>query len=133
MKQFVMSIILLFFFGTTVASDRYIRIISPNGSSVIDADTPVMVSGTGKGLFEGNVVIRFEAPDGRLLAQELTTMHSEDIGAAGEWQKSISLPGPLPKSVRLIAFSPSPKDGEAAITSAPVMLVIGNAAGYPRH
>ena len=44
---------------------------------------------------------------------------------------SITLPPPVPESVRLIAFSSSPKDGEAAITSAPVMLVIGNAAGQP--
>jgi heat shock protein HslJ len=120
---------LLFFFGTAMASDRYINIVSPDGNTMIDPDSPVAVSGTGKGLFEGNVVIRFEDLDGNLLVQEPTTMQRQDIAAAGEWQTSISLPRPVPESVRLIAFSPSPKDGEAAITSAPVMLVISSATG----
>jgi len=112
-----------------MASDRYIKIISPVGNSVIDPDSPVIVSGTGKGLFEGNVVIRFEDPDGNLLVQEPTTMQRQDIAAEGEWQTSISLPRPVPVSVRLIAFSPSPKEGEAAITSALVSLVTSRETG----
>lgn len=123
MNRFVLSIVMLFFLGTAMASDRYIRIVSPEGNSMIDPGGPVTVSGTGKGLFEGNVVIRFEGPHGKLLVQEPTTMRRQDIAAAGEWQASISLPQPVPETVRLIAFSPSPKDGEAAITSAPLMLV----------
>jgi len=126
MNRFLLSIILLLFSGTIMASDRYINIISPHGNAMIDADNPVAVSGTGRGMFEGNVVIRFEDLDGNLLVQKPTTMHRDDIAAAGEWQMSITLPPPVPESVRLIAFSPSPKDGEAAITSAPVMLVTGN-------
>ena len=129
MKRFVLSIILLFFYGIAMASDRYINIISPEVNATIDPDSPVAVTGTGKGLFEGNVVIRFEDLDGKLLVQKPTTMHRQDIAAAGEWQTSILLPRPVPESVRLIAFSPSPKDGEAAITSAPVMLVTSNATG----
>lgn len=125
MNRFVISIILLSFIGTASASDRYIKIISPKENATIDPDRPVTVSGTGKGLFEGNVVIRFEATDGKLLVQEPTTMHAEDVAAAGEWQTSITLPGPVPESVRLIAFSPSPKDGEAAISSTPVLLATG--------
>jgi len=129
MNRFVLSIMLLFFFGTAMASDRYINIISPDRNSIIDSGSPVAVSGTGKGLFEGNVVIRFEDLDGNLLVQEPTTMQRQDIAAAGEWQASISLPQPAPESVRLIAFSPSPKDGEAAIASAPVMLVTSSNTG----
>jgi heat shock protein HslJ len=126
MKLLVFSIIMSFFHGVAMASDRYINIISPDGNSMIDPAGPVTVSGTGKGLFEGNVVIRVEDLDGNLLVQEPTTMHRQDIAAAGEWQTSISLPRPVPESVRLIAFSPSPKEGEAAITSSPVMLVTSN-------
>jgi heat shock protein HslJ len=128
MNRFVLSIMLLSILGTVIASDLYIRITSPDGSSLIDADTPVIVSGTGRGLFEGNVVIRFEGLDGQLLIQEPTTMHAEDIASAGEWQKSISLPVPLPESIRLVAFSPSPRDGDAAITSAPVLLETASAS-----
>jgi heat shock protein HslJ len=122
MNRFVIFIILLSFFGTAMASDRYINIISPEVNATIDPDSPVTVSGTGRGMFEGNVVVRFEDLDGKLLVQKPTTMHRQDIAAAGEWRTSISLPAPVPESIRLIAFSPSPKDGEAAITSAPVML-----------
>ena len=60
MNRFVLSILLLFFLGTSMASDRYLKIVSPDGRTVLDPDSPVTVSGTGKGLFEGNVVIRFE-------------------------------------------------------------------------
>jgi len=129
MNRFVLSIIMLFFYGIAMASDRYINIVSPDGNTMIDPDSPVAVTGTGKGLFEGNVVIRFEDLDGKLLVQEPTTMQRQDIAAAGEWQTSISLPRPVPESVRLIAFSPSPKDGEAAITSAPVLLVTSRGTG----
>jgi len=126
MNRLVTSIILFTFTGAAMASDRYINIVSPQGNASIDPDRPVTVSGTGKGLFEGNVVVRFEDLAGKLLVQEPTTMHAEEISAAGEWQTSITLPGPVPGSVRLIAFSPSPKDGEAAISSAPVLLVTGD-------
>lgn len=129
MNRLVLCFIMPFFLGTAMASDRYIRIVSPEGNATIDPGSPVTVSGTGKGLFEGNVVIRFEDLDGKLLVQEPTTMHREDIAAAGEWQTSITLPRPVPESVRLIAFSPSPKDGEAAITSAPLMLVTSSGHG----
>jgi len=123
MNRFLLFVGMLFFLGAAMASERYVRISSPAEGTVIDPAAPVTVSGTGKGLFEGNVVIRFEDLDGKLLVQKPTTMYRQDIAAAGEWQTSISLPGSVPESVRLIAFSPSPKDGEAAITSTLVMLV----------
>jgi heat shock protein HslJ len=122
MKRFVLCIIMLFFYGIVMAADRYINIITPDGTSMIDPAAAVVVSGTGRGLFEGNVVIRFEDLDGKLLVQQPTTMRQQDIDAAGKWQTSISLPRPVPESVRLLAFSPSPKDGEAAVTSTPVVL-----------
>jgi heat shock protein HslJ len=122
MSRFLIFFYLLISLGAVMASERYIKIISPDGSSMIDPEKPVIVSGTGKGLFAGNVVVRFEGLDGRLLIQESATMRREDVSASGEWQKSISLPVPLPESIRLVAISPSPRDGDAAITSAPVLL-----------
>lgn len=101
---------------------QFIRISAPGGSETIDPAKPVTVKGTGRGLFEGNVVIRFEDLDGNPLVQVPTTMQQQDIGAPGTWQKSITLPSPVPQTIRLIAFSPSPKEGDAAITSIPVML-----------
>ena len=128
MSRFVIFFYLLIFLGTSMASERYIKIISPDAGSTIDPGKPVLVSGTGKGLFEGNLVVRFESHDGRLLVEEPTTMSREDISAAGDWQQSISLPVPLPESIRLVAFSPSPGDADAAITSAPVLLETASAS-----
>jgi len=129
MSRFLLFTIMVFCYGIVMAADRYINIVTPDGGAVLDPALPVTVSGTGKGLFEGNVVIRFEDMDGKLLVQQPTTMRMQDIAAAGEWQTSILLPRPVPESVRLIAFSPSPKDGEAAVTSAAVMLVTSSNNG----
>jgi heat shock protein HslJ len=49
-------------------------------------------------------------------------MKRDHIAAAGTWQTRITLPQPAPADIRLIAFSPSPKEGDAAITSQPVLL-----------
>lgn len=130
MSRFVLCIILLFSYGNAMAVERYINIITPDGASIIDPASPVVVSGTGRGMFEGNVVVRFEDLDGKLLVQVPTTMQRQDIAAAGEWQASVTLPTSVPESVRLIAFSPSPKEGDAAITSKPVVLVTSS-AGSP--
>lgn len=128
MSRLVIFFSLLISLGAAMASERYIKIISPDGSRMIDPGKPVVVSGTGKGLFEGSVVVRFEGPDGRLLVQEPATMRQGGISASGEWQKSISLPVPLPESIRLVAFSPSPGDGDALLTSAPVLLETASAS-----
>ena len=101
---------------------QFIRISAPGESETIDPAKPVTVRGTGRGLFEGNVVIRFEDLDGNPLVQVPTTMQQQDIGAPGAWQKNITLPSPVPQTIRLIAFSPSPLEGDVTITSIPVML-----------
>lgn len=129
MRQSLFFVILLFFCSNSMASDRYITVVTPNGNSIIDPTTKLTVSGTGKGLFEGNVVVRFEDLQGNLLLQQSTIIQRENIAAAGKWQLSISLPQSVPNSIRLIAFSPSPKDGEMAIASPPILLDVSGGAG----
>jgi heat shock protein HslJ len=108
--------------GFAAAADRYIRIAMPGENDSIDPNKPIVVSGSGKGLFEGNVVVRIEDLEGQELVQVPTTMIREDIAAEGTWQTQITIPPPAPTELRLIAFSPSPKEGESAITSKPVVL-----------
>ena len=129
MNRFLLFIVSLLFCSAVMASERYINIVTPTGDLVIDSTVAVLVSGTGKGLFEGNVVVRFEDLEGNLLIQESATMQRQNIAAAEKWQFSISLPQPVPKSIRLIAFSPSPKEGESALTRVPVMLDVSGATG----
>jgi heat shock protein HslJ len=122
MKAFILVMLMLSISGFTAAADRYISIHSPGENDSIDPGGPIAVSGAGKGLFEGNVVVRIEDMDGRQLAQVATTMQRDDIAAAGPWQTEITLSAPAPAAIRLIAFSPSPMEGDAAITSKPVLL-----------
>ena len=122
MNKFILSIIILSVSGFTAASDRFISITTPGENDSVDFTRLIPVSGSGKGLFEGNVVLRVEDLEGRQLAQAVTTMQRHDIAAEGTWQIRITVPRPAPQIIRLIAFSPSPKEGDAAITSAPVLL-----------
>jgi heat shock protein HslJ len=122
MKTFILSIIIMSVSGFAAASDRYIRIDTPGENDSVDPAKPMPVSGSGKGLYEGNVVVRIEGIDGKKLAQVVTTMRRDDIAAAGTWRTQITIPRSAPAEIRLIAFSPSPKEGDAAIASQPVLL-----------
>ncbi len=110
-RIFILFSIALFvvIFNISVAAERYITISAPTDDVVLDITKPIPVIGTGKGLFEGNVVVRIETLDGKVLLQVATTLNRRDITAEGEWQVSITLPHFTPKKVKLIAFSPSPK------------------------
>jgi heat shock protein HslJ len=122
MKTFILAILIMSTGGYAAASDRYIQIDTPGENDSVDPAKPIPVSGSGKGLFEGNVVVRIEDMEGRKLAQVATTVRRDDIAAEGPWQTQITLPKPVPTEIRLIAFSPSPKEGDTAITSNPVSL-----------
>ena len=115
-------ILLLLFSGAGMAADRYIKITTPVEHEHVDPAQPLLVSGTGRGLFEGNVVVRIEDAAGKPLLQVPTTMKRDHIAAAGEWQISIMLPRPVPETIRLTAFSPSLKEGDAAISSRSITL-----------
>jgi len=122
MRTLRLVILLLLFSSTGMAADRYIIIDKPAEHARVDPAQPLLVSGTGRGLFEGNVVVRVEDAAGRQLLQVPTTMKRDHIAAAGEWQVSITLPRPVPGTIRLTAFSPSPKEGDAAISSRSIIL-----------
>jgi heat shock protein HslJ len=49
-------------------------------------------------------------------------MRRDDITAEGAWRTQITIPQPAPTKIRFIAFSPPPKEGDAAIMSNPVLL-----------
>jgi len=122
MYKVVIFVILFLFSTASLTADRYIKIITPVEQDIVDPTRPLLVNGTGRGLFEGNVVVRVEDSAGAQLVQVLTTMKRSDIAAEGEWQISIELPKQVTETIRLFAFSPSPKDGEPAITSRSIIL-----------
>lgn len=122
MRMLILSIIAMSIGEFADSSERYIRIDSPGDNDRINPAQPIAVTGSGKGLFEGNVVVRMEDVRGRVLAQVPTTMRRSNIAAEGTWGTRVTLPQSPPTRIRLIAYSPSPKEGDAAITSKPLVL-----------
>jgi len=105
---------------------KYLTINAPADLSIIKSDQALVVQGEGKGLYENNVVIKIEDLSDNTLMQVPTTMKTDEIGGAGQWTKNITFSGPLPASIKITAFSPSPKEGDAAISSKSIMLTIAN-------
>jgi heat shock protein HslJ len=124
-KFFIVCLIIMVS-GCTQTPAKYLTINVPANLSVIKADQDLLVQGEGKGLYENNVVIKIEDLSGNALMQVPTTMKTDKIGGSGQWEKNISLSRPVPAKIKITSFSPSPKDGEAAINSQSIVLTIDN-------
>lgn len=88
----------------------YIDIDSPMPFSAV-AGTKFTVSGTGAGLFEGNVVVEATA-NGEVVFSQPTTLQSEEVSGMGTWSIDVDLgelDGATP--VFISAYSLSPEDG----------------------
>lgn len=83
----------------------FVTIDSPAEYSAISG-TAFTVSGTGAGLFEGNVVVEVSS-EGELLFSEPTVIRAEEMGEVGEWSMDVDL-GELEEATRLFirAYSP---------------------------
>jgi len=105
-------------YGEGAAVESFIKITEPIDSTVI-AGNPVTVIGTGRGLFEGNVVVQALDNNNNVLAEEATIIDSPDAGVGGQGPWTVQLhvtvkPGTHGK---IYAFSPSPKDGSLDASS----------------
>ncbi|MAU12838.1 MAG: hypothetical protein CL607_23665 [Anaerolineaceae bacterium] len=89
----------------------FIEITSPEDYSAVEGIS-FTVSGTGAGLFEGNVVVEISGPDGDVLFEAPTVLQAEEMGAVGDWSINIDL-GELESNTRIFvrAYSTSPEDG----------------------
>ena len=98
-------------YGEPVATVSEVKIDQPEDGAVLDTNLPVTVSGTGRGLFENNVVVEAAAANGDVLVQEPTTMQTEEVGGAGTWSIDIRIPAGGGELGSIRAFSTSPQDG----------------------
>lgn len=98
-------------YGEELPSGSEIKIDEPKAGAVLDTSLPVSVSGTGRGLFENNVVVQAVDSSGDVIVQEPTTMQTEDVGGAGTWSIDIRIPAGNGETGSIRAFSTSPKDG----------------------
>ena len=99
--------------------EAYIRIEKPIADAELDASKAIIVRGMGAGLFEGNVVVQILDADGNELALQPTIIQSPEAGTGGEgpWETEISISIETPLTAKIVAFSPSPKDGEGWMAS----------------
>ncbi|MCO5190384.1 MAG: YbaY family lipoprotein [Anaerolineae bacterium] len=72
--------------GQQEVNQPAITITSPQSGETLDG--PYIASGTGTGLFEGNVVVRLLDGNGDLMAEQATTLQGENVGTGGfgTWQ-----------------------------------------------
>jgi heat shock protein HslJ len=98
---------------------QYIEIILPTEGATLAAGKPIQVSGMGAGLFEGNVVVQALDADGNELALAPTIIDSPEAGIGGEgpWKIELDITVDTATPGKIVAFSPSPKDGEGWLAS----------------
>ena len=114
-------------YGQKPATEARIDITFPTHPSVLDANAPISVTGTGVGLFENNVVVRALDWDGNVLAEMVTTTDATELGGEGSWTAQLSVQVDIPTPGLIVAFSPSATggnppayDGIGVIYSVPV-------------
>lgn len=113
---------------TTVSSEIVIN--EPTEGAVLDISNPVRVSGTGQGLFEGNVVVQALDEGGNLIVENPTTMPSEEVGGAGLWSIELAIDTTPGSKGTIRAFSPSPADG-SVMAEARVSVTYGEEESEP--
>ena len=125
-NKFFIACLIILLSACTHNPVKYLTINAPADLSIIKLDQALVIQGEGKGLFENNVVIKIEDLNGNTLMQVPTIMKTDEIGGSGQWEKNITLSRPVPAAIKITTFSPSPKDGEAAINSKSIVLTIAN-------
>ena len=101
-------------YGQRPATEARIAIAFPTHPSVIDANAPIDVTGTGAALFENNVVVQAMDWDGNVLAEAVTTLDAAEVGGAGSWSVQLTVSVKLPTPGLIVAFSPSATGGNPA-------------------
>jgi putative lipoprotein len=116
--------------GRTAAKPTFLEIDLPREGAVLDTASPIQVSGKGGGLPEGNVVVRALDANEQILAQEATILQGQDVGTggAGTWSVQLAVDVPAGMAGKIVAFSPSPADGESYVASAVVNVTYGEAS-----
>jgi len=90
----------------------YINITSPEDYSAVAGPT-FPVSGTGKGLFEGNVIVRVTTPgSSEPLFEGTTILQTQEVGGEGTWSLDVDLSA-LREAAEIVvtAYSTSAEDG----------------------
>jgi heat shock protein HslJ len=113
--------------GENSAVPVFLEIESPADGATVDISGPVVVSGRGAGLPEGNVVVRALDAGEQVLDEQPATLKGPDVasGGPGTWSAKLRVDVAPGSAGRITAFSPSPVGGHAA--SATIHVTYGEA------
>jgi len=109
-------------------AESYVAIEAPADGASLDTGSPVVVSGMGAGLFEGNVVVQALDGQGNVLAEQPTVLQSQEAGGEGPWQVELNIQVAPDTSGTIKAFSPSPVEGEGNMGEDSVSVVFTQAS-----
>ncbi|MCC6611926.1 MAG: hypothetical protein IT320_00530 [Anaerolineae bacterium] len=89
----------------------FVDITSPVDYSAVEGSS-FTLSGTGAGLFEGNVIVEASSFGGDILFEGTTVLQADEVGAVGDWSIEVNL-GELTEATQVFvrAYSTSPEDG----------------------
>lgn len=115
------------------AREPFVEINTPGAGEHV-AVGPILVSGRGGGLFEGNVVVQAEDSYGRILLIQPTILQGDNvgIGGSGTWETTLSILAFPGAQIKIVAYSTSPQDG-SEIASAKVDVIYGDLSGSVIH
>ena len=99
--------------GEAEALPSYLEIDEPAEGAVLDVSQPIVVSGRGGGLPEGNVVVQARDAAGNVLVETATILQGRDVstGGTGTWSVELDIPASRTPQGEIVAFSPSPVGG----------------------
>ncbi len=119
-------------FNQTV-TEPFVKITTPVSGTVL-IDDSILVTGTGGGLFEGNVVLQAEDASGNVLLTQPTTLRGDNVGmgGSGDWETTLSVTVVPGTRGRIVAFSTSPADGSIVALDS-VDVTFGEGSGPITH
>jgi len=112
----------------------YIRIDQPAPGAVLDTARPIVVTGWGGALPEGNIVVQVLDSNGNVLAQEPTIVQAPDAGTGGEgpWSVQLTVQAEPGTAGQIRAFSTSPLDG-SLVAEDSVAVSLGKTEALPSY
>jgi len=98
-------------FVTMTTDAAFLNITEPPDGSTIPDPSSFTVAGSGAGLPENNVVVQVTDSENNVLAEQATTLSSDQVGGAGEWSVQFSIDVTPGTTGRIIAESQDPSSG----------------------
>ncbi|GAB1422141.1 hypothetical protein MASR2M15_23540 [Anaerolineales bacterium] len=96
---------------STNSPTPFLKIESPAYYSAVEGNQ-LMLSGTGGGLFENNIVVEVSSFEGNVLFEGTTMLNTESVGGEGTWSIDIDLGAIEPNTETYASvYSTSPADG----------------------